>query len=195
MLTLEQQKEEFECKCYEAYKLDWMLSHGATLSEIYKIMTEIAAEVIDDELMEVPKTTDETRTLISHTNEVAKDSLLNDVGFKGSMWACKDEFLETEFTDAEYMRSLFSRMLDHYSMLKFYEDNYVQEETSATKEPYWVTMKIDGRFIAKVFANDYEEARTLAKDKYEVADCGEITDISGECIIVEDKDGCIVWEK
>ena len=31
--TLEAEKSVFEQKCYEAYKLRWMLAHGETLKE------------------------------------------------------------------------------------------------------------------------------------------------------------------
>ena len=33
--TLEAEKSVFEKKCYEAYKLRWMIAHGDTLKELF----------------------------------------------------------------------------------------------------------------------------------------------------------------
>lgn len=59
---------------------------------------------------------------------------------------------------------------------------------------YCVTFKIEGRYVAGVKANSVEEAIELARDQYCDADFGELTDIEGEEIIVEDEKGNFVWE-
>lgn len=60
---------------------------------------------------------------------------------------------------------------------------------------YYITYKIDARYIAKVEANNLEEAKEKAEDKYMSADFGSATDIDGEQIIVEDENGNYLWEK
>lgn len=62
-------------------------------------------------------------------------------------------------------------------------------------EDYYVTFKLDARYIVKVRAQNKEEALKKAEDEYISADFGEATDIDGEPIIVEDEKGNFVWEK
>lgn len=59
---------------------------------------------------------------------------------------------------------------------------------------YYVTFKIDARYVAEVEANSADEARDIAIDKYIDADFGEAHDIDAEPIIVEDESGNYVWE-
>lgn len=60
---------------------------------------------------------------------------------------------------------------------------------------YYVTMKIEARFVAEVEAESQEDARVAAIEQWQDADFGVAEDITGECIIVEDKNGNYVWEK
>lgn len=60
---------------------------------------------------------------------------------------------------------------------------------------YYVTFKIDARYIAEVEANSLEEALEKADDAYMDADFGVAEDIDGEAIIVEDEKGNYVWER
>lgn len=60
---------------------------------------------------------------------------------------------------------------------------------------YYVTFKIEGRYVVGVRANSIEKAIELARDQYCDADFGELTDIEGEEIIVENENGNFVWEK
>lgn len=60
---------------------------------------------------------------------------------------------------------------------------------------FYVTYKIDARFVAAVTANDLESAKKAAEAAYMDADFGEATDIDGEPIIIEDERGNFVWEK
>ena len=60
---------------------------------------------------------------------------------------------------------------------------------------YYVTYKIDARYIAEVEAENIEEAKQKAEVKFLDADFGEAEDIDGEAIIVEDNNGDYVWEK
>ena len=60
---------------------------------------------------------------------------------------------------------------------------------------YYVTYKIDARYIAEVEAETIEDAKKKAEVKFLDANFGEVEDIDGEQIIVEDNNGDYVWEK
>jgi hypothetical protein len=60
---------------------------------------------------------------------------------------------------------------------------------------YYVTYKIDARYIAEVEAENIEEAKKKAESQFMDADFGEAEDIDGEAIIIEDNNGDYVWEK
>lgn len=59
---------------------------------------------------------------------------------------------------------------------------------------YWVTYKIDARYIAEVDAESVEESLEKAQDKYLDADFGACKDIEGQAIAVADNYDNIVWE-
>ena len=63
------------------------------------------------------------------------------------------------------------------------------------KKTFYITYKIEARFIAAVDAESLEEAMEAAEGRYHDADFGEAVDIEGEPIIAEDQDGNFVWEK
>ena len=60
---------------------------------------------------------------------------------------------------------------------------------------YYITYKVDARYIAAVEADNLEEAKEKAEEEFCDADFGETVDIDGEVIIVEDENGNYVWEK
>jgi len=37
----------FEQKCYETYQLDWLISHGYSLNDLYKEMLDCISEALD----------------------------------------------------------------------------------------------------------------------------------------------------
>lgn len=86
---------------YEKYKLDWMIAHGYTLADIMNELNDMQEEEPD--------------TCVSN--------LFSDweyeFGFGSEIWACYDEFLEYEFNDKDYMKSLLNE--DEYK-------EYLREE-------------------------------------------------------------------
>ena len=102
-------KEQFENKCYEAYQLDWMISHGYSLSDYRKLLSELASECIEEEPIEkLPTNAEETKNLFD-----AAEEMFQDEGFgSGSLFVCKEEFLNAEYLDAGYMDGLLSVMFD-----------------------------------------------------------------------------------
>ena len=60
---------------------------------------------------------------------------------------------------------------------------------------YYVTYKIDARYIAEVEADSLDEAMDKAEEAYCDANFGDSYDIEGDAIIVEDENGNYVWER
>ncbi len=60
---------------------------------------------------------------------------------------------------------------------------------------YYVTYKVEARYVAEVEADNLEEARKKANEEFCDADFGVAEDIDGEDIIVEDENGNFVWER
>ena len=73
------------------------------------------------------------------------------------------------------------------------KDKPAREKPEAKR--FYVTYKINARFVAAVTANDLEEAKKAAEAAYMDADFGEAADIDGEPIVIEDEHGNFVWEK
>ena len=60
---------------------------------------------------------------------------------------------------------------------------------------YYVTFKVDARYIAAVDANNIEEAKEKAAEEFSNADFGEANTIDGDMIIIENENGDYIWEK
>lgn len=60
---------------------------------------------------------------------------------------------------------------------------------------YYVTYKVEARYIAEVEADSLKEAMEKAESEYIDADFGVAEDIDSEAIIVEDENGNYIWEK
>lgn len=60
---------------------------------------------------------------------------------------------------------------------------------------YYVTYKIEARYIAEIDADSLEEAMEKADSEYIDADFGVAEDIDGESIIVENENGDYIWER
>ena len=73
------------------------------------------------------------------------------------------------------------------------EDNFPIFQSKLKK--YYVTYKVEARYIVEVKAENLEGAMKKAESEYLDADFGEAEDIAGEQIIVEDENGNFIWEK
>lgn len=58
-------------------------------------------------------------------------------------------------------------------------------------EKYKVTMKVEGYFEAEVEAENVDQARRTAIDKYYGADFGQLKDSDAKIVVVEDEDN--IW--
>ena len=60
---------------------------------------------------------------------------------------------------------------------------------------YYVTYRIDARYITEVEADSLQEALEKADEEYLDANFGEARDIDGEPVLVEDENEIYIWEK
>jgi hypothetical protein len=65
----------------------------------------------------------------------------------------------------------------------------------ANNKEYFVTFRIDGRFVAKVTATDLETAKKEAIEYYQDADFGVLECVDSDIVVVEDEQGNYVYEK
>ena len=73
-------------RLYELYQLDWMSRHGYSLEHFAKYAMEHAAD-----------------------GEFSISDWERDVGFAGECFVCYEEFLNSEYMDKDYMRTLAER--------------------------------------------------------------------------------------
>ena len=114
------EKEEFEQECYYAYQLDWMISHGWSLSDLYSVLVGFASEQVEEDAMNMPTTANDIEKLADE----AREHFLYEEGFCGSLYVCKEEFLTHEFLDTSYMAHLFRNMYKGGVRRRFYEKYY-----------------------------------------------------------------------
>lgn len=111
-------KEAFEDKCYKAYQLRWMLEHGYSLDDLYKVMLKYEKEMFDpddfrasDGSMAYEMEFDESD--LERSAMQARDIFLFEQGFGSAIvFAGKNEFLNEEYRKADYMDELLSMMPD-----------------------------------------------------------------------------------
>lgn len=123
-------KEAFEKKCYELYQLEWMMSHGYSLNDLYNAMLEYEKDMFapgdfrasDGSLSYETEFSEED---LERAGTQAKDHLLFGDGFGGGMiWASQDKFLSAEYLDPDYMKWLFETQVDTEAdkLKKLYRD-------------------------------------------------------------------------
>lgn len=60
---------------------------------------------------------------------------------------------------------------------------------------FYVTIRVDARYVTKVEADTVEEALRMANDHFANADFCEAENVRGKPIIVEEANGNQVWRK
>lgn len=61
------------------------------------------------------------------------------------------------------------------------------------KRTYYVTFKVEGRYVAQVEAESIDQAKYFARCEFDTANLNEMEVLDSEEIIVED-DKYIIWE-
>ena len=59
---------------------------------------------------------------------------------------------------------------------------------------YWVKLKVEGRMLFMVDANNVKEAIEKAEDEFAASSLDEMEDIDCEPVYVDDDNGNFVWE-
>ena len=130
-----------------------------------------------------------------------KDRFLSEVGFgSGTLYVCQDEFLTHEFRDPDYMHHLFALMPNSEELERVYTvlmsaETDVESNSKPDGNDYYVTFRIDGRYVAKVTSPDLEKAKEDAVFEYYDADFGTLECVESEIIMVEDENGNYLYEK
>ena len=119
-------KKDFEERCYRAYQLDWMISHGYSLHDLKETLTGIAVENVEAGLAETLTDAESVRTEAADLT----DSFLDDTGFHGNLFVCKDEFLGAEYLDEGYMKHLTGLMSDSDRNFKLWQKYSGQKATT-----------------------------------------------------------------
>lgn len=83
-------KSQFENLCYDLYKIEWLSEH---------ISKECLRETVKDYYRDLP---------FEDPDYSLEDYLADNAFYNKQCYACKDEFLENEFQDPEYMQELLS---------------------------------------------------------------------------------------
>ena len=90
-----QEKNSIAVISYEKYRLQWMLNHGYTLTDLIHQLDIMQCECPDSCI------------------ETLFDDWDYGYGFGGEIWASFGEFLQAEFLDCSYMKRLLTT--DEYS--------------------------------------------------------------------------------
>lgn len=187
--TLEKRKKAFEDQCYEAYKFWWSMSHGMSQLELLETVSDLAAKETEKLASDAAITETDREKLVN----AAKKQVLS--GSVGNLWESRDAFLKNEFLDQRYMASLFNMMGMSDSLRKFYTNHYIKPTGQPILAPYWVTIKVDGRYVTQVMATAVDEAKGLAESRFADVNLDPLEVVGSECIIIEDANGNFVWEK
>ena len=100
---------DIKMKAYQKYQIDWMVSHNITLADV----NAAACDWFNDRLND-------------SKNDDSFGSYIEEYGFGGSMiWACYDEFLESEYQDRAYIRSLLRDDDDYRAYLDDIGDGWL----------------------------------------------------------------------
>ena len=187
--TLEKRKRTFEDQCYEAYKFWWSMSHGMSQLELLETVSDLAAKETEKLASDTAITETDREKLVDAT----KKQVLS--GSVGNLWESRDAFLKNEFLDQRYMASLFNMMRMPDSLRKFYTNHYIKPTRQPVLATYWVTIKVDGRYVTQVVATSVDEAKGLAESRFADVNLDQLEVVGSECIIIEDAKGNFVWEK
>lgn len=187
--TLEKRKKAFEDQCYEAYKFWWSMSHGMSQLELLETVSDLVAKETEKLVSDTATAETDQEKLIA----TAKNQVLSGSG--GNLWESRDAFLKNEFLDQRYMASLFNMMGTSDSLRKFYTNHYIKPTRQPVLATYWVTIKVDGRYVTQVVATSVDEAKGLAESRFADVNLDPLEVVGSECIIIEDAKGNFVWEK
>ena len=122
--------EEMQRELYRLYQLDWMSFHGYSVLDVSELIANRVAERIRDEVGDPYSNYDvgQERSIGGRWYEKGTDDIIaeemiaweKDEGFDGSIWACLDEFLDSEYKSASYIYDLTSGTRNKDELRKLY---------------------------------------------------------------------------
>lgn len=83
-------------KAYQLYKFDWLSSHGYTMEDVVYMVMEIL-DVNNFDFKNFNMSGNDAKYVLD---------LLEEIGFNGEIYACFDEFIDSEYQDRHYMERL-----------------------------------------------------------------------------------------
>ena len=94
---------------YERYKLDWLLNHGYTLTDLMNELDKMQEESPD-----------------GRVSQLFTDWEYG-FGFGSEVWACYEEFLDNEYQDIFYMAHLLSveESVEYRKDIEDYEEDLI----------------------------------------------------------------------
>lgn len=159
-------KAEFEAlhdSAYEKYQLQWMTAHGFSASRLVLSVLRYMLETTSD---------------LDVNPEHVMSGWEADSGFQGELWACKDEFLQSEYEDRSYMENLLTeRELALYDQERERKQNPYAEVYIYVPDKGQV-LRIDEGTGDNLLAED-EEAGYVDYIYYDVYDAAIRTEIDG----------------
>lgn len=127
-------EEQMKRRLYDRYQLQWMLSHGYSLTDLMRGMTAIPW-YHDDNITDYYEDEKDTEPagMCADIEGIFSAWEFDSDAFNGSCWACFDEFCGAELLDKEYILWLLDEvskddddLRDTY--LKWLEDNEEEDE-------------------------------------------------------------------
>ena len=190
MKELTKEQENFTNRCYDAYCLDWMISHGLSVNSIFDVIRECFKEMAEN---------DDADLQDMNTAVDAADDYLFERGFKNDcIYACKNEFMDIEFMDESYMRGLFKAMGNYNELLKqYHEIKVLLSDNDNEGKEYIVSMAVDGRIDIPVYLEkvpeDEKDLKVMVKEAAQInfgdTDCGDLEVVGFNPVNFEDANG------
>ena len=122
--------EEMQRELYRLYQLDWMSFHGYSVLDVSELIANRVAERIRDEVGDPYSNYDVGQGRLiggrwydKGTDDIIEEEMIaweKDEGFDGSIWACLDEFLDSEYKSASYIYDLTSGTRNKDELRKLY---------------------------------------------------------------------------
>lgn len=102
------EEERMKSKLYDLYQLDWMMSHGYSLGDVFTVLRDA-----ENEAMEYGDD-DDPNVIVGR---------FYDEGFGGEIFASYNEFCDAELNDEEYIGGLIGRrgITEGLALLKTYK--------------------------------------------------------------------------
>ena len=95
---------EIRTVAYQRYQMWWCLNHNITVADILAKYSEYWGEVEAD------------------SEDTGFDTFLAETGFGGEMWACMDEFLDSEYQDVGLMAQILDMRSNPELYVKYLHD-------------------------------------------------------------------------